>query len=126
MNKPIAQFRHLLIVYVFSLIITIPAFSQQPESKSGGDSWSQGADMSTGRSDFSGCSVNEKIYAFGGWSGGITISSVEEYDPMTDTWKTKASIPTPRWGLTCSVVNGKIYAIGGSLLDFTSVSTVEE
>jgi len=83
MNKPIAQFRHLLIVYVFSLFIIIPTFSQQPESKSGGDAWSQGTDMPAARSWHVVAGVNGKIYAIGGNLS--EYSSTEEYDPGIET-----------------------------------------
>jgi len=60
--------------------------------------------------------VNGKIYAIGGGLGGPgpSVSTVEEYDPVTDTWTEKADMPTAREGVSTSVVNGIIYAIGGT------------
>ena len=78
--------------------------------------WSRKANMPTARSAHSAGAVNGKIYAIGGYGGNDsqkTLSTVEEYDPVTDTWTTKAEMPTARWGHSGGVVNGKIYAIGG-------------
>jgi N-acetylneuraminic acid mutarotase len=105
------------------------------------DGWAKKADMPTARFSLSTSVVNGKIYAIGGGytTGALMkegtdlsfLSTVEEYDPMTDTWTKKADMPTPRIGLCTSVVEGKIYAIGGSHEwhggnDFTCLSIVEE
>lgn len=72
----------------------------------------------TPRYYFSTSAVNGKIYVIGGanWVGDVSVpvSTVEEYDPMTDTWTKNADMPTARSGHSTSVVNGKIYVIGGS------------
>jgi hypothetical protein len=81
--------------------------------------------MPTGRTYFSTCAVNGKIYAIGGMDSNH-LSSVEEYDPATNTWTAKADMSTARSGLTTSAVNGKIYAIGGWVGYSTVLSTVEE
>ena len=89
------------------------------------DTWTRKTDMPTGRTYFSTCAVNGKIYAIGGMDSNH-LSSVEEYDPATDTWIRVADIPTARSGLATSAVNGKIYAIGGWVGGGTTMSTVEE
>jgi hypothetical protein len=60
--------------------------------------------------------VNGKIYVIGGFSAAFTqgLSTVEEYDPITDHWETKAPMPTGRLALATCVMDGKIYAIGGA------------
>ena len=80
--------------------------------------------MSTPREGLSTGVVNGKIYAVGGVGRGLSrISTVEEYNPVTDIWTKKANpIPTRRQYLSASVVNGKIYAIGGGA---PGLSTVE-
>lgn len=94
------------------------------------DAWTQKADMPTARWGHPGGVVNGKIYAIGGYNGkpGETgcISTVEEYDPVTDTWKTKAPMPTARVYHTSCVVNGKIYVIGGGIGTDNIYRTVEE
>ena len=85
------------------------------------DTWTQKADMPTlrGWAATNAPAVNGKIYVIGGWKTfiGAGLSTVEEYDPMTDTWTQKADMPTPRGGaLAISEVGGKIYVMGGSSL----------
>ena len=91
------------------------------------------ADMPTLRSAHTADVVNGKIYAIGGYGGSNEpteekfLSSVEEYDPVTDTWTPKAEMPTARYGHFGGVVNGKIYAIGGFKREpVEGISTVEE
>jgi N-acetylneuraminic acid mutarotase len=91
------------------------------------DEWVKKADMPTGRWGFSASAVNGKIYAIGGRIGtggmGDPMSTVEEYDPVTDKWTKKADMPTPRLDLSTAVVNGRIYALGG--WNNVDISTVE-
>ncbi|MHC4594939.1 MAG: Kelch repeat-containing protein [Planctomycetota bacterium] len=84
------------------------------------DTWTNKADMPTGRTYLSTSVVHGRIYAIG------RARAVEEYDPATDTWTRKADMPTTRSGLATSAVNGKIYAIGGWTGSSTILSTVEE
>lgn len=79
------------------------------------DNWTKVSSMINSRQDFSGCGMNGKIYAIGGWrSPNTTFSKTEEYDPSSNTWTITTLMPTARWGhATCSV-NGKIYVIGGA------------
>ncbi|MGB9595195.1 MAG: Kelch repeat-containing protein [Candidatus Poribacteria bacterium] len=86
--------------------------------------WTKKANMLTPRAFFSAVAFNNKIYCFGGLAKAgpmangrnkeeIYLSSVEEYDPITDKWTKKADMPTGRAGLSASVVDGFIYAMGG-------------
>jgi len=66
-------------------------------------------------------SLNNKIYAFGGFSypsagapGWNPINNGWEYDPATDEWKELASMPTKRGAAAAAVANGKIYVTGGA------------
>jgi N-acetylneuraminic acid mutarotase len=77
-----------------------------------GNTWRKRADMPTARRSLSTSAVNGKIYAIGGY-GPNRLSTVEEYDPVTDKWTKKADMPTARQGLSTSVLDGRIYAIGG-------------
>lgn len=74
--------------------------------------WAAKAPMHTPRTEFGVATVNDKLYAIGGYSGS-TLHTVEEYDPATNTWTTKADMPTARALLVVTAVNNKIYAIGG-------------
>ncbi len=101
------------------------------------DKWTKKADMPTVRDQVTTCAVAGKIYAIGGsvipkagWVGNneIAVSTVEEYDPVTDKWTKKADMLTPRFQHAASVVGGKIYAIGGITGQgwINVISTVEE
>jgi RNA polymerase sigma factor (sigma-70 family) len=100
-----------------------------PLAPSGGEGkWTKRADMPTGRCYFSTSVVGGKIYAIGGFDRNWNfVSTVEEYDPVTDKWTKKADMPTARSSFSTCAVNGKIYAIGGwrdgAPIEF---STVEE
>ena len=95
------------------------------------DKWTKKANMPVAKLGSSASVVDGKIYIIGGaigpgqdcmwWSG---VSTVEEYDPVTDKWTSKSNMPTARAFLSTSAVNGKIYAFGG----FSNglFSTVEE
>jgi len=81
------------------------------------DKWAKKADMPTARYWLSASAVNGKIYAIGGLVSGQGwdhhLSTVEEYDPVSDKWTRKTDMPRRIHTLSTSVVNGKIYVIGG-------------
>ena len=125
-----------VIVFVLAYLgviglLSIPLFSIAEEGK-----WTIKSDIPTPRGVLSASVVNGKIYAIGGQIAvnGVpkVISTVEEYDPVTDKWTKKADMPTARAWFSTSAVNGKIYAIGGAITFdnrpfwFSSIPTVEE
>ena len=81
------------------------------------DTWTAKTDMPTPRWLLSTSVVEGKIYAIGGSIRGgnpnLTVSTVEEYNPLTDTWTLKTPMPTRRNSFSTSVVNGDIYTISG-------------
>ena len=87
--------------------------------------------MPTARGYLSTDVVNGKIYAIGGaniandTNDCDALSTVEEYDPVTDTWRKRADMPTARWGLSVSAVGDRIFAIAGGHR-MTPFKTVEE
>jgi RNA polymerase sigma factor (sigma-70 family) len=95
-----------------------------------GDTWTKKADMPTPRGYLSSSVVNGKIYVIGGNDdNGNILSTVEEYNPVTDKWTKKSDMPTARYALSASVVNDKIYVVGGMTEigpKKTWFSTVEE
>ena len=98
-----------------------------PLAPAGEGGWTKKTEMPTLRGATAVGVVNGKIYVIG---GGVdianTLSTVEEYDPVTNTWTRKADMPTARGSGSASVVNGKIYVIGGCANNMVSLSTVEE
>ena len=80
--------------------------------------WTKKADMPTPRWLYTSAVVNGKIYIIGGSTSepdAKALSTVEEYDPVTNTWMRKADMPTIRTDMigSSAVVDGKIYVIGG-------------
>jgi N-acetylneuraminic acid mutarotase len=106
-----------------------PYFSIVEEYDPITDKWTRKADMPTARAGLSTSVVDGRIYAIGGTHqcNGVNdftaLSTVEEYDPVTDRWARKADMPGPRVGVTAEVLDGKIYVIGGGhrLETFTTV-----
>jgi N-acetylneuraminic acid mutarotase len=95
------------------------------------DSWNDTtiAPMPTARSNVAACTVNGKIYVIGGTTQNSTIlagiSTVEEYDPVTNSWTKKSNKPTPAWGLRACVLEGKIYVTGGNI-KYPNITAVME
>ncbi|TDG13332.1 hypothetical protein E2F43_07250 [Seongchinamella unica] len=79
------------------------------------DSYRSGQDMPVGGAVRASCTVNGKLYVFGGgWETGSPLDSTQEYDPVTDTWRRRANMPTPRAWATASAFKGECYVMGGS------------
>ena len=93
------------------------------------DTWTVKGVAPTKRVGFACGEVNGKIYVMGGDTLDglqiITLSLVEEYDPVTNTWTTKADMPVPRGGFASAVVNGLIYALGGGAAGIGMLATVD-
>ena len=78
------------------------------------DTWTQKANMPTGRRWGSSSAVKDKCYVIGGLGASPGASTkVEEYDPATNTWRERSSLPTPRSAHASAAVDGKIYVVGG-------------
>ena len=82
------------------------------------DTWAARADMPTPRIGHASCTVNSKIYVFGGRPGlrvDSALNSVEEYDPETNTW---APMSTPSYAgrMACRTVwtGTEMFAHGGT------------
>lgn len=93
--------------------------------------WTQKADMPTGRWTQTSAVVNDKIYIIGGLTsqpGERALSTVEEYDPISDAWTRKTDMPTARGNMigSSAVVDGKIYVVGGDDNVSWAWPTVEE
>jgi N-acetylneuraminic acid mutarotase/predicted phosphodiesterase len=75
------------------------------------NSWTSGAPLHEPRT-FAGCAVvNGKIYVIGGSNAFGILTSVEEYNPVTDRWVYKSPMPTNDngYGEACVAYNNKIY-----------------
>jgi serine protease len=90
--------------------------------------WNFGADASVARAQLSGLCVEDEtgqglVFTVGGRSGGVPLSNVETYNPVTNVWSSRAPMPTPRRGLGAAFVpgtgvaggdRGSVYVLGGS------------
>lgn len=77
------------------------------------NTWTQKASMPTARSGLIAISLNNKIYAIGGYNSGGYLSVNEEFDPAANTWVSRASMPTARQDAGGGTANGRVYVIGG-------------
>ena len=74
--------------------------------------WTQLANMPTGKQNIQGAYWNGKIYVPGGFTGAhITENAI--YDIATNTWRTGAPLPAAQTG-TNVAFNNKIYNFGGN------------
>ena len=83
--------------------------------------WSKKKPMRLGSHHVAFTSLNNKIYAFGGFTfpdqgppGWNPVNNAWEYDPAIDEWKELAPMPTRRGAAAASVAGGKIYVTGGA------------
>jgi len=79
------------------------------------NTWTKKRPLPSPREQLAAVTINNKIYAIGGWLTGKGTSQVnQEYDPATDSWATKAKLPTMRSNFSAVSANGKLYVIGGN------------
>jgi hypothetical protein len=119
----VSAIRYLILVTIMTIIIQnivtnntfFTAYSLVDSSSVNSSSmWTTGATMPTPRTDFTGSSLNEKIYIIGGFNNkGKTLDTVEFYNPKTDTWSTASSLPEPRDHAASASYNDKLYVVGG-------------
>jgi N-acetylneuraminic acid mutarotase len=71
--------------------------------------------MRTPRFRHAAAELGGRILVIGGTTdGNDAVSTVEEYDPMSDTWRTRAPIPGPRRDLQAVVHQGQVWVFGGN------------
>jgi N-acetylneuraminic acid mutarotase len=66
------------------------------------------------------CSINNKIYLFGGTSGYVYVNDLYVFDEFTRTWKkeeTQGNRPSPRYKHQVATIGNRMYVIGGGLYD---------
>ena len=98
--------------------IVLPAFNfpiTQAQATENQSSWTTRTPMPTARGGLSVATVNGKIYAIGGLSGGSPVNVNEMYNPGTNGWTTETPMPTARSGCAIAVYDNEIYVIGGEV-----------
>lgn len=83
--------------------------------------------LNQARTDFGMCTIDDKLYVFGGWIGSWVGDTVECYSPIENTWFTISTLQTLRYEFACvSLINSNfIYLIGGTSTFDTKLSLVE-
>jgi len=76
------------------------------------DTWSIAAPIPLGRGGLGGDELGGKIYAVGGFAGGM--QQTDRYSPIMNSWITVASTNLNRPGAGIVAFDGKLYAIGGT------------
>ncbi len=91
--------------------------------------WRRAAPLNTPRHGAAAVALDGYIYMLGGaTTNGITLNTVERYDPATQSWDEQAVPPfaTPRLDAVAIGLNGKIYLIGGQDANGEIIKKVEE
>ena len=69
--------------------------------------------MNDGRCSVASATLNDKIYACGGFNGTSKLCSAEVYDPVLNQWTALPDMAHIRHLAACVAYNKKIYVIGG-------------
>jgi actin-binding protein IPP len=83
--------------------------------------------MLQARTDFAMCTIDDKLYVFGGWIGSDVGNSIECYTPIENKWFQISTMPTLRYDFACVALKNSnfIYLIGGTTPFETKLSLVE-
>ena len=103
----------MLVFFSISGIFTT-AFLTVSASELVEDTWTTINALNQPRINFETVTVDDKIYAIGGFAYPGYLATNEIYDPKTDQWITLAPMPTPRENFIIVVCQGKIYCMGGT------------
>lgn len=66
------------------------------------------------------CSINNKLYLFGGTSGHVYVNDLYVFDELTKVWRkveTAGKRPSPRYKHQIATVGNRMYVVGGGLYD---------
>jgi N-acetylneuraminic acid mutarotase len=82
------------------------------------DTWRECAPLPTGLHHAGIGVVNDRLYVIGGFELSLfsiwsPVTSVYEYDPVSDRWTARKPMPTPRGALAVAALDGKLHAVGG-------------
>ena len=100
----------ILLLLPFLSVVFISILS----SAASAQSWSEGADMPTARSEITASNIGDEIFVIGGFDiSGNPLDVVEVYNVKDDSWKSTASLPKPLHHTAAASYDGKIYVTGG-------------
>jgi N-acetylneuraminic acid mutarotase len=109
---------------IFAMLLGLLVIAAGNQAFAQGGTWETKAPMPTVRWNAAGGVINGKLYVAGGWSG-VSLATLEVYDPATNTWATKAPMTTARDGAAGGVINGKLYVVGGDIAQNQKLATLE-
>src|SRR5829696_4197889 len=76
--------------------------------------WLPLAPVQVPRQEMPAVAVNGRLYVLGGIaSDGSILTTVEQYDPVTNQWQLVASMPRPRHHMAAVTIGDFIYIVGG-------------
>merc|ERR1719253_79757 len=78
------------------------------------DTWMLSSSLHLPRRNCTGCELDNRIFAIGGFDGTNIISAVEAYDARMKNWMIVAPLTTPRSSAMASCEDGKIFVLGGT------------
>jgi N-acetylneuraminic acid mutarotase len=105
--------RAAAIVAVLMGCITSSVVAQSP-SPSTTMAWALRAPMPTQRLEMASASLDGRVFVIGGLSAtGVTLDTVEVYDPATDAWTEGPAHPVPIHHPMAAVLDGLLYVAGG-------------
>lgn len=70
--------------------------------------------MNEPRAFFGVATVENYLYAIGGFNGTSWLRTMERYDPLANQWTTMTPMSVPRSSFGVTVWNGRIYVMGGT------------
>jgi N-acetylneuraminic acid mutarotase len=81
-----------------------------------GKTWVIGAPMPTARHDLGATTgADGQIYVLGGWSGPVSLATVEVYNPLANAWLTGVPLPQATCCMGAASLRATgVYAIGGA------------
>lgn len=77
------------------------------------NSWDLSTPMSSKRGRVGVATLDQHLYAIGGYNGTSYLNTGERYDTILNSWVAIAPLNTPRRSLALGVLGGPMYALGG-------------
>jgi serine/threonine-protein kinase PknK len=90
-------------------VLKLPARKVQPASQ-----WRALPDAPTARLMMAWAVLNDKIWIMGGLRNGVSLTTVESYDPRTGAWESGPPLPIPLHHAAAAAYRGEVVVLGGA------------
>jgi len=77
------------------------------------NAWSPLQPLGVARDHLAAATVDGRVHAVAGRSGGVLRAALEVLDGASGSWSRRADIPTPRGGCAASELSGRLVVLGG-------------